>query len=188
LASRRALRVRISADAAGAGRMLGIDPGSRVTGFGVLESHARGVSYVEHGCVRLPDAGLSERLGVIYTQLGAVMDRCRPDVVVIEKVFMARNAQSALVLGQARGAAVVAAVSRGLEVVEYSALQVKQAVVGRGRADKRQVQHMVQALLGLAKAPSADAADALACAICHAHHAVGAMRFERGVTRGGQRG
>ncbi|MDH3637702.1 MAG: crossover junction endodeoxyribonuclease RuvC [Gammaproteobacteria bacterium] len=183
--SPRVLPVSGSANTAGAGRVLGIDPGSRVTGFGVLESDARGVSYVEHGSVRLADGGLCDRLGAIYTKLGAVIDRCRPDVVVIEKVFMARNAQSALVLGQARGAAVVAAVDRGVAVVEYSALEVKQAVVGRGRADKRQVQHMVRALLGLTKAPAADAADALACAICHAHHVAGAVRFERGLAPGG---
>ncbi len=185
MAGRRALRFAEHATPPPVGRMLGIDPGSRITGFGVLESHGRSVAYVEHGCVCPPDGDLNERLGAIYLQLGAVMDRCRPDVVVIEKVFVARNARSALVLGQARGAAVVAAVSRGLRVVEYSALQVKQAVVGRGRADKRQVQHMVQALLGLAEAPSADAADALACALCHAHHAAGAMRFTRGAVPSG---
>ncbi len=163
------------------GRVLGIDPGSRVTGFGVVECGARGVAYVEHGCVRLSETGLCDRLGTLYAQLDAVIDRCRPEVVAIERVFLARNPHSALVLGQARGAVVVAAVNRGLAVVEYSALEVKQAVVGRGRADKRQVQHMVRALLGLPEAPPVDAADALACALCHAHHAHGATRFARGL-------
>lgn len=166
-------------------RVLGIDPGSRTTGFGIVDSRAADILYVEHGCLRLPRADLARRLSALYAHLSEVIERLRPEVVAIEKVFMARNAQSALLLGQARGAAVVAAANCGVDVVEYSALEVKQAVVGRGRADKQQVQHMVRVLLGLAETPSADAADALACAICHINTAHTTARRKQGLGKVG---
>ena len=158
-------------------RVIGLDPGSRVTGFGVIESDGAAFLHIESGNVRLPDTDLAERLRIIFEQLTGIIERTRPQVMAIEKVFMARNAQSALTLGQARGAALVAAANSGIEVVEYSALQVKQATVGRGKAAKQQVQHMVRVLLGLQKKPAADTADALACAICHINTAQGLARL-----------
>ena len=155
-------------------RILGIDPGSRLTGFGVVHVLSSGkISYVASGVVRVPAVALAERLKVIFDGIGEVIDSYRPEVLAVEKVFMARNADSALKLGQARAAAILAGVNRALPVSEYTALQIKRAAVGKGHAGKQQVQHMVKALLGLSAAPQADAADALACAICHAHHAVG---------------
>jgi crossover junction endodeoxyribonuclease RuvC len=124
------------------------------------------------GVIRVPAGELAQRLGHILSELGAIIRDTQPSVAVIEKVFVNVNAQSTLLLGQARGAALCAAVSAGLPVHEYTALQVKQAVVGYGKADKVQVQKMVQRLLGLARAPASDAADALACSICHAHSAL----------------
>ena len=151
-------------------RILGIDPGSRLTGFGVVHIHATQLSYVASGCVRVPRGSLAERLKTVYDGVAEVIATYAPTAIAIEKVFLARNADSALKLGQARGAAICAGVNATLEVAEYSALQIKQAVVGRGHAGKEQVQHMVQVLLNLSGAPQADAADALACALCHAHH------------------
>lgn len=151
-------------------RILGIDPGSRLTGFGVVQIHGTEVRYVASGCVRVPRGTLAERLKTVYDGVAEVIATYAPEAVAIEKVFFARNADSALKLGQARGAAICAGVNATLSVAEYSALQIKQAVVGRGHAGKEQVQHMVQVLLNLSGAPQADAADALACALCHAHH------------------
>lgn len=151
-------------------RILGIDPGSRLTGFGVVQIHAAEVRYVASGCVRVPRGSLAERLKTVYDGIAEVIVTYAPEALAIEKVFFARNADSALKLGQARGAAICAGVNAALGVAEYSALQIKQAVVGRGHAGKEQVQHMVQVLLNLSGAPQADAADALACALCHAHH------------------
>lgn len=151
-------------------RILGIDPGLRVTGFGVIDKAGQRLAYVASGRIRTPLAGtLPERLAVILAALGEVIAGHRPAEVAIEKVFVNANPESTLALGQARGTAICAAVSARLPVAEYTALQVKQAVVGNGLARKEQVQEMVRRLLGLALAPSADAADALACAICHAH-------------------
>ncbi len=167
-------------------RVLGIDPGSRITGFGIINVLRNGVlQYVASGAVRTGKGDLAERLKQVYDGIAEVIDHYQPTVVAIEKVFMARNADSALKLGQARGAAICAGVNHGLMIEEYTALQVKRAVVGRGHAEKTQVQHMVRALLTLSGSPQADAADALACAICHAHHAVGvrtrpARRAHRG--------
>lgn len=158
-------------------RVIGLDPGSRVTGFGVIESDGAALRHIESGNVRLPDTDLADRLRIIFEQLTGIIERTRPQVMAIEKVFMARNAQSALTLGQARGAALVAAATSGIEVAEYSALQVKQATVGRGKAAKQQVQHMVRVLLELQKKPAADTADALACAICHINTAQGLARL-----------
>ncbi len=150
-------------------RILGIDPGSRVTGFGVIDVAGQRLVYVASGCIRTPAGGLPRRLQAIHEGVTELVASYRPGEAVIENVFMQRNAAAALKLGQARGAAICALAGQGLTVHEYTPAQVKQAVVGRGRAAKPQVQHMVQALLGLAALPPADAADALACAVCHSH-------------------
>lgn len=150
-------------------RILGIDPGLQVTGFGVIEQSGQRLSYVASGCVKSGRGELAARLKVLLEGLAEVIAAHRPAQVVVEKVFVNVNPQSTLALGQARGTAICAAVLAGLPVAEYTALQVKQAVVGNGHAKKEQVQHMVKRLLALPGSPGADAADALACAICHAH-------------------
>ena len=149
--------------------ILGIDPGSQITGVGVITARGTDVKHVYSESLRLPRGELSERLARIYSGLQDIIAQTHPDIVVIEKVFLAKNPQSALVLGHARGAAMLAAVNNKLPVVEYSATEIKKTVVGRGRADKAQVQHMMRVLLGLSSAPEEDAADALAAAVCHAH-------------------
>jgi len=148
-------------------RILGIDPGSRVTGFGVLDSTRSSICYVASGCLRVDGRSMTQRLKLIFEELSQVITEYRPVEVAIETVFLNRNADSALKLGQARGAAVCAAVMHDLEVSEYSPTQIKQALVGKGNAAKPQVQHMVQMLLQLDGRPQADAADALAVALCH---------------------
>ena len=150
--------------------IMGIDPGSRVTGVGVIQSQGNELKHVYSESLKLPKGELPARLHDIYARLQAIIAQARPDIVSIEKVFLAKNPQSALVLGHARGAAMLAAVNNQLPVVEYSATEIKKTVVGRGRADKAQVQHMMRVLLGLRVAPDEDAADALAAAVCHAHH------------------
>jgi crossover junction endodeoxyribonuclease RuvC len=151
-------------------RILGIDPGSLVTGYGVVERRGAGVHHVAHGTLRAPrTAALAARLAAIQSALAGVIEAQRPDLVVVERVFVAANARAALVLGQARGAALAAAGAAGLAVEELSPQQVKRAVVGTGAAEKLQVQRMVQRLLGLAALPAADAADALAAALSRAH-------------------
>ena len=150
-------------------RILGIDPGLQVTGFGVIEQNGQRLAYVASGCVKSGRGELADRLKVLLEGLAEVIAAHRPAQVVVEKVFVNVNPQSTLALGQARGTAICAAVLAGLPVAEYTALQVKQAVVGNGHAKKEQVQHMVKRLLALPGSPGADAADALACAICHAH-------------------
>ena len=151
-------------------RILGIDPGLRITGFGVIEKTGNTLSYIASGCIKTDaKTSLPKRLGTIHAGIGELVTRYQPDQSVVEIVFVNVNPQSTLLLGQARGAAISALVAGGIEVAEYTALQVKQAVVGNGHADKTQVQHMVRRLLALPGAPSPDAADALACAIAHAH-------------------
>ncbi len=151
-------------------RILGIDPGLRLTGFGVVERQGAGrLAYVASGVIRVPDGELPARLATIFAQLREVIAEYRPNAAAVEKVFVNVNPHSTLLLGQARGAAICAAATAGLPVAEYTALQVKQAVVGYGRATKEQVQTMVVRLLALPGTPSKDAADALACAACHAH-------------------
>ncbi|MBB6185466.1 crossover junction endodeoxyribonuclease RuvC [Oleiagrimonas soli] len=152
-------------------RILGIDPGSQRTGVGIIDVDAQGRSvHVFHDTLTvLGEGGFPQRLKRIYDGLCAIIAEHRPGEVAIERVFMARNADSALKLGQARGAAICAAVSQGMDVHEYAASEVKQAVVGGGRADKTQVQHMVGVLLGLKGPIQADAGDALAIALTHAH-------------------
>ncbi len=154
-------------------RILGIDPGLRITGFGVLDKQGQQLGYVASGCIKTPEGELPGRLKVILASLAEVIAAHQPQQVVVEKVFVNVNPQSTLLLGQARGAAICAAVLADLPVAEYTALQVKQAVVGNGHAKKEQVQDMVQRLLKLSGSPSPDAADALACAICHAHGGTG---------------
>lgn len=149
-------------------RVLGIDPGSRITGFGVVNIDGSSPDYVASGCIRMEGAFL-DRLKTIYDGMTEVITRYQPSAVAVEKVFFAKNADSALKLGQARGAALCAVLQFALPVTEYTALQIKQAIVGRGHAQKPQVQAMVRALLRLDNTPQADAADALACALCHAH-------------------
>ena len=150
-------------------RILGIDPGLRVTGFGIIEKQGSKLRYVTSGCVKSGAGDLAVRLKSILEGISEVIASNRPQEMAIEKVFVNVNPQSTLALGQARGTAICAAVIAGLPVAEYTALQVKQAVVGKGHAKKEQVQHMVKRLLALPGDPSPDAADALACAICHAH-------------------
>jgi len=150
-------------------RILGIDPGSRVTGFGVIENSAKGLLHIDSGCIRLSQDDLWLRLKTIYDGVTEVIEAHQPHIVAVEKVFVSNNANSALILGHARGSAICAAVNCGVPIVEYTALQVKRAVVGTGGAAKQQVQHMVRALLGLTANPPSDAADALGCAICHLH-------------------
>ena len=149
--------------------ILGIDPGLRITGFGVIEKSGNKLRYVTSGCVKSGAGELTFRLKTLLEGLAEVIAANRPHEVAIEKVFLNVNPRSTLALGQARGTAICAAVIAGLPVAEYTALQVKQSVVGKGHAQKEQVQHMVRRLLALPGNPSPDAADALACAICHAH-------------------
>jgi crossover junction endodeoxyribonuclease RuvC len=151
-------------------RILGIDPGLRCTGFGLIDKQGSQLIYVSSGCIRTDEkTTLPERLSVIYCGIREIVETYAPQQAAVEKVFVNVNPQSTLLLGQARGAAITALVSTGLPVGEYTALQVKQAVVGNGKAAKEQVQHMVRRLLSLPGDPSPDAADALACAIAHAH-------------------
>ena len=149
--------------------ILGIDPGSRKTGFGLINVVGNQHEYLASGVIRLAEAPLPERLNTIFSSLSVIIERHSPQYVAVEQVFLAKNASSALKLGQARGAAIVACVNQGLEVAEYSARQIKLAVVGTGAARKEQVQQMVKVLLRLPDVPGEDAADALAAAICHAN-------------------
>jgi crossover junction endodeoxyribonuclease RuvC len=161
-------------------RILGIDPGLRVTGFGVIAVTGNALCYVASGCIRTNAGELPSRLKVILDDLRGVIDRHQPTEAAIEKVFVNVNPQSTLLLGQARGAGIAALVLANLPVTEYTALQVKQAVVGHGKAAKEQVQEMVRRLLVLPCAPLPDAADALACAIAHAHAAQGLSGLRAG--------
>src|SRR5471032_398493 len=170
--------------------ILGIDPGSRITGYGVVRDTGRGCVYVASGCIRTGSGELHERLQIVYRGLREVIQTYGPVTMGIEKVFMAKNADSALKLGQARGAAIVAGAEEGMEIAEYTATQVKQAVVGTGAANKEQVQMMVMHMLKLTSKPQIDASDALAIAICHAHtrssllpHGLGTARSRGGRLR-----
>jgi crossover junction endodeoxyribonuclease RuvC len=163
-------------------KILGIDPGSVATGYGAIESDGNNHLLLEYGVLKSP-ASLSfpEKLLHIHTRLLEIIEECRPDRMAVESLFYAANVKSALKLGHVRGVALVAGVSKGLPIDEYSPLEIKQAVVGYGRADKAQVQKMVALLLGLDKPPEPhDAADALAVALCHAHR----LRFERTIAGG----
>ena len=148
-------------------RILGIDPGSRLTGFGILDFVGDQPRYVASGTVKSPDGMFPDRLKTIFLAVGEIVDEYRPDIVVVESVFMSKNAGSALKLGHARSAALCATFAFDIEVFEYAPREIKLAVVGTGAASKTQVQHMVVSLLQLDATPSTDAADALAAAICH---------------------
>lgn len=167
-------------------RILGIDPGSRKTGFGIIDVKGNRSHYVTSGLIRLTDKSLALRLKVIYESISLLINQHQPDVMAIEEVFLARDPRAALKLGQARGAAMVAGVVGELDVSEYSARAVKKSVVGSGAATKAQVQHMVKRLLSLPAEPAEDAADALAVALCHgqmlatAKHFNNPVRFTRG--------
>lgn len=161
-------------------RIIGIDPGSTITGYAVIDGGAKPVVHTVD-CIRLPRADFPTRLGMIFERLSVVIADYTPDEMAIENVFVSKNASSALKLGQARGAAICAGAARGLSVAEYTPTQIKQAVVGRGHADKTQIQHMVTLLLGLQQTPQSDAADAAAVALCHAHHSHTSARMSRAV-------
>ncbi len=143
-------------------RILGIDPGSRITGFGLIDHDKRGSRYIASGCIRVGQHPWPERLKYIFESVSELIE-----LMAIEQVFVHKNVASALKLGQARGAALVAATHLGLKVAEYSARQVKKAVMGYGAADKQQIQYIIRSLLGLSAIPAMDAADALAIALCH---------------------
>ena len=164
-------------------RILGIDPGSRTTGYGVIEVMGNEFRHIESGALRIRGESLPERLYVIFDSVSEVVARCQPTTFAIENVFMHRNADSALKLGQARGAAICAVANHDIEVFEYTPAEIKQSVVGRGNAAKQQVQLMVRAILNLQTQPQADEADALACAICHGNHASGIAKLG-GVIKG----
>jgi crossover junction endodeoxyribonuclease RuvC len=149
--------------------ILGIDPGSQITGYGIIQSNGHRHNYLTSGCIRVKGLSVSQRLQQIFQGIQEITLNYQPHEVAIEQIFMHRSADSALKLGQARGAAIVAAAMHYLPLAEYSARQIKQSVVGYGAAKKEQVQHMVQTLLNLSGTPQADAADALAVALCHAH-------------------
>ncbi len=154
-------------------RIIGIDPGSRITGYGIVEAGHGKVTFVSCGVIKTTTRfPLANRLNEIFEGINEVIQLHDPEVAAVEEIFMSTNANSALKLGQARGAAVVAAMQNGLGVYDYSAKKVKRAVVGYGQAEKGQVQHMIRILLGLSASPSEDAADALAVAICHANYTI----------------
>jgi crossover junction endodeoxyribonuclease RuvC len=159
--------------------ILGVDPGLRVTGFGVISQDGSKLGYISSGVIRTPEGTLPQRLKVILDGLTEVVTTYRPDHAAIEKVFVNVNPQSTLLLGHARGVAIAALVQQNVPVMEYTALQTKQATVGHGKADKSQVQAMVQQLLALPAMPGTDASDALACAICHAHSQKSVLELQR---------
>lgn len=150
-------------------RVIGIDPGSRKTGYGIIEISNSGIAYVASGNISVADQVFPRRLGVIYSEILELIVAYGVREMSIEEVFVAKNPNSALKLGQARGVAIAAGVAKDLKIFEYAARQVKKAIVGKGGASKSQIQHMVRVLLNLPGAPQADAADGLALALCHAH-------------------
>jgi len=151
-------------------RILGLDPGSRVTGYGVVDAGQSGVRYVASGCIRVGNGAMPKRLLEIHRHVTELVDTYTPTEIAIERVFMHRNPDSALKLGQARGAALCGACHRGAPVFEYAPRAIKQTVTGTGAAEKGQVQHMIKVLLAVDGRIGGDAADALAIALCHAHH------------------
>ncbi len=150
-------------------RVLGIDPGSRVTGYGVIETDGSRSRHLGSGCIRTAAGDFPQRLGEIFNGVQEILREWRPEEVAVEQVFVSRNAASALKLGQARGAAISAIVAEALPVFEYTPAAVKQGLVGNGRAEKEQVQHMVRVILGVSISMALDESDALAVALCHAH-------------------
>lgn len=167
--------------------ILGVDPGSRITGYGVIRQIGGRTEYVASGCIRTSGEQLPGKLKQIYDGVSEIIQQFHPDLFAIEEVFLAKNPNSSLKLGQARGSAIVAAVNAELPVAEYAARKIKQSVVGTGAATKEQVQHMVMQLLKLPACPQADAADALAVALCHTHTQQNLIRMAgqvRGIARG----
>lgn len=164
-------------------RILGIDPGSRRTGYGVIDMDQGRAVWVGSGCIRIKGEDLAARLRVLTQGLMDILDQHQPETVAVEQVFMHRNADSALKLGQARGAAITTVALRHLPVHEYTPTQIKKAVVGKGNAAKSQVQHMIRVMLGLNAIPQEDAADALAVALCHAHTSHTLTRMSTGQVR-----
>ncbi|MGR8978538.1 MAG: crossover junction endodeoxyribonuclease RuvC [Gammaproteobacteria bacterium] len=164
-------------------KILGIDPGSRITGYGIIDESATGYRYITSGSIRVKGDDFPDRLKQIFDSVIEIVELYRPEQMVIEQVFMHKNADSALKLGQARGAAICAVQTTGLPVFEYAARQVKQALVGKGNAEKSQVQHMVKILLNLKGEIQMDASDALGLCLCHSHHRQTARRLESGVLR-----
>lgn len=168
-------------------RILGIDPGSRITGYGIIDEGPKGAVFVASGCVRVQVGTFPENLKQIYDGILAIALQHAPDALAIEQVFVHKNADSALKLGQARGAAICAALAENLPVYEYTARQVKQALVGRGSAAKEQVRYMIKILLNLKGDIPLDASDALGVALCHAHHQQTRHRLEQtGYMRAGR--
>ncbi|CAN5211320.1 crossover junction endodeoxyribonuclease RuvC [soil metagenome] len=167
--------------------ILGIDPGSQITGYGVIQSNGHRHVYLTSGCIRVKGLTLANRLQQIFSGIQEIAQSYQPHEVAIEQIFMHRSPDSALKLGQARGAAIVAAAMQFVPLAEYSARQIKQAVVGYGAAKKEQVQHMVQILLNLSGVPQADAADALAVALCHAHSRNTIQKLGKVKSRGNNR-
>ena len=159
-------------------KILGIDPGSINTGYGIIESKGNHNKHIKNGIIKVKGNTLGEKLKIINTNVIKIIEEFQPDEIAIEKVFMHRNADSALKLGQARGAAITACAMNDLPLFEYSANQVKQACVGKGHASKEQVQHMIKILLCLEKKPLTDSADALAIALCHANSRESLIRMQ----------
>lgn len=153
-------------------RILGIDPGSRLTGFGIIEEREKGKPHcLVGGVIRLNDKEMAARLGTLFQEVQQLVNEFRPTELAIEQVFVHKNVRSALMLGQARGVVLASVMIHKLQVFEYAPRKIKEAVVGHGNADKLQVQHMCKILLNLSDKPQADAADALAVALCHFNHA-----------------
>jgi crossover junction endodeoxyribonuclease RuvC len=166
-------------------RIIGIDPGSRITGYGILDTDGFRHTYITSGHISIKGDELPQRLGMIFKEVAKVIEQWQPDSMAIEQVFVNRNVDSALKLGQARGAAICAGVNAELSVGEYTPRTIKKAVVGTGAAEKQQIQQMMQMLLGLKTRPQSDEADALAIAMCHANH----IHIKTsGVARGSRRG
>jgi len=151
-------------------RVIGIDPGSRITGYGLVDTDGFRHKYVSSGFIQIKADTLGDKLGIIFSEVSKIVSTWQPESMAIEQVFVKHNVDSALKLGQARGAAICAGVQAELPIGEYTPRAIKKAVVGSGAADKQQIQHMIQRLLGLDELPQSDEADALAIAICHAHH------------------
>jgi len=164
-------------------RIIGVDPGSRITGIGIIESDGHHSKHIFSTCIRLGNASFPDRLGKIYQEIELIIQEFRPQQMAIEEVFLAKSPQSALKLGQARGAAICATVMQNIPVFEYSAREVKQAVVGKGSADKSQVQHMVKLLLNLQGKIQEDTADGLAIALSHAHVGATKARLQQALAK-----
>lgn len=165
-------------------RILGIDPGSRITGYGVIEVYGSNVNYIGSGCIKAGNDVLYKRLHNIFVAVSTIIEQFKPDVFSIEQTFLSKNVQSTVKLSEARASAMVAATNASLEVFEYTPMQIKQAVVGYGAAQKNQVQFMVQKILHLDGTPQTDAADALACALCHGYTYAVSSRMGQNVAVG----